>query len=1311
MATFTQNLLKKTGLSQPDNQEQSPQTTPAPMTPTPMPRLTEKKETIRAAPSKSIFGKAFDKLPSFVREGVETIKEGLFGDPVDKALRRQAEERGVKIPIVEKMIGEGLLPFLGRTKAEKVDITKNSLVKRGVEPERAEEVAIKDVFARGSLRGAPEYKAFEDLELSKEEKRGVRMSRLGQNIGAGLDAISFFPVGKISNVSKATLTNSLKIADNAGDVTKILSKVGIAEDVSQTYSPTLAKLKDETQISKALDNMQELMQTTKKTTPAKTPQIGDTRNIIPNNDIPYLHKYSIDDISQIKKNPPSDVAMRTMKDERQVPAIRKSGVYAPKEFELHNGRDITGLLGTRSFNLRDAAISWDNLPRTKLAKLGDVGPMEKLSFAADQADARMMEFGVEKAAKVRQLAKKYDVNLKNKTSDMQVTLAMHGLKNSDITKKGAREAIIDALKQSDVSDTAIANSINKLVKAANNKIPDNVSDMATELRRHFDGLINQANPVRQSLGKDVIPYRENYAPIMQETSFWSKMRPSSKTEISDNFDYIIPNAKKNPHALSRKAGAEDVEWRFSKLASRYHEAISRDIYDAPIIEQLKAVSSVIKEESPNMANLIERHIREARVGKPAQLDSFFGITEGTIKRAALNKLNLARTVSALAFNAVWIAFVQPASLIMTGARSGPINMAKGVFEFATNKESRKYINKLPTIVVKRKGMSVGSTGAGDIDKLGSTIVKGKLENVNDFLGKISDANEYFLTGSSVLAGRSKAQKIGLKGESVDMYADWMGGATQSRYNKTARPMISNNVLLRTTWPFQTYQFELYRYSKTLLGMTGGRPLEKTERLNQAILLLGGMYAYDAYLDKTIGRRLATEEVEIKGKEVSVPRAATFVPLAGNVVDNLADTVYRTVGARGPEDRPPSGHRAAGAIYSDVHTFLKSIDTFVRHGNTTKIRKEMVKWGMGFTGVGGASTVNRLVDGLIANAKGYQTSSTDKRLFKIEGIDKYLSPLVGPYSTRAGIEFIKEGNSLIVQDAKREKKKLDKLPRDEAAKEFDRLMGENPNLARTIIKLNENERNPILAQIRGLNNADKAEKINELFTELNREERRQEYNKLIKAGEISQDVTDKLADIEAKQEQASLGEKPDFGDGQERGDKSIISIVSLYAKAIGTDPITAFDRILAGESIKRVENGTIIIERMPFEESQQLRKERASASELKELKLDHTIPLQLGGSNKEDNLILVSDAEWEAYTPVENLLGDHLRNGTIKRKEAQRLIKGFKRGEIPLADIVEEYPPTGKGIFERFTKKEEPGEPEQPQEKFDANKYIDSFFQE
>ncbi len=132
-------------------------------------------------------------------------------------------------------------------------------------------------------------------------------------------------------------------------------------------------------------------------------------------------------------------------------------------------------------------------------------------------------------------------------------------------------------------------------------------------------------------------------------------------------------------------------------------------------------------------------------------------------------------------------------------------------------------------------------------------------------------------------------------------------------------------------------------------------------------------------------------------------------------------------------------------------------------------------------------------------------------------------------------------------------------------------------------------------------------------------------------------------------------------------KDFISEVVTYAKAMGTDPETAFNRIFTGQKIRRVDNGTIIVERMSLKDSTAVKKKGGGNNPT--MKLDHTVPLELGGSNDESNLKLVTTAEWASYSPIENKVGQLLRDGKLNKKEAQDLIQQFKQGKVKAAKIL------------------------------------------
>ncbi len=172
-------------------------------------------------------------------------------------------------------------------------------------------------------------------------------------------------------------------------------------------------------------------------------------------------------------------------------------------------------------------------------------------------------------------------------------------------------------------------------------------------------------------------------------------------------------------------------------------------------------------------------------------------------------------------------------------------------------------------------------------------------------------------------------------------------------------------------------------------------------------------------------------------------------------------------------------------------------------------------------------------------------------------------------------------------------------------------------------------------------------------------------------EEAKKIVDDLSDSDYKvykniYEKNKDKEKPEYSTGTKLNEDGLLKKIATYAKAIGTDPETAFNRIFTGQYIRRVDNGTIIVERMPLLSSLKIKKQRNATSDLR---LDHTIPLEIGGSNAESNLKLVPKEIWSSYTPVENYLAKLLKSGKITKSEAQELITSFKNGEKTASEIL------------------------------------------
>ena len=131
----------------------------------------------------------------------------------------------------------------------------------------------------------------------------------------------------------------------------------------------------------------------------------------------------------------------------------------------------------------------------------------------------------------------------------------------------------------------------------------------------------------------------------------------------------------------------------------------------------------------------------------------------------------------------------------------------------------------------------------------------------------------------------------------------------------------------------------------------------------------------------------------------------------------------------------------------------------------------------------------------------------------------------------------------------------------------------------------------------------------------------------------------------------------------------IDKLKFYAKAWKVDPITAFEATFTNERMRKIEGSTLILERIiGATESAKIKKERGYLN-VKDVKLDHLVPLQLGGDNSDKNLRVITNEQWEANTPVENHLGELFRSGQMSERKAQKLIKQFKSGELTADEVL------------------------------------------
>lgn len=486
--------------------------------------------------------------------------------------------------------------------------------------------------------------------------------------------------------------------------------------------------------------------------------------------------------------------------------------------------------------------------------------------------------------------------------------------------------------------------------------------VAKVLRQHFKDLLEETNKVRVERGQEAIPYRAEYMPQ------WSK----NKITDGAGRGASMADEKFNPFAQSRTKNNQDFEKNVFKTLDQYHRYASNELHLTPVVRDLRKTSAQLKEAgNENASAFLDDFIDTAILkNRTAGWDKAWGIKEGSKRQAALQRISMARSLSGLAGNLRWMLVTQPQSLAVTVGKFGPINTAKGMLDYVTDSAVRKEIKNLPMYRLKRS-QSVGATAGGQLDRVSDSVLKSRREFANDVMGMPANFIEETLDGMSAAAARRNAlghMKSGkMTKEGMKNFMQHGIEVTQSVYSAEARPMVLQNLMARSAFPFQTYSVEMWRHLNNLgRGKGAGWNQTGVDRARQATVMVSAII---------LGNEL---QKQVTGSDIATP--GSVVPFVGTQVNQGIDWATAMFGegtefASGGGAGLTSFERDLGdfaGIAGDLSDsfqgdgdlpvgFSEGLEDYLNTGKADKFRKVLTRWGMGLAGVGGASTVNRMMD--------------------------------------------------------------------------------------------------------------------------------------------------------------------------------------------------------------------------------------------------------------------------------------------------------------------------------------------------------------
>lgn len=1096
----------------------------------------------------------------------------------------------------------------------------------------------------------------------------------------------------------AKTVKALATANKASDVASILKKAGVADDVISNFAETIAKTTDEKAVAGILNKISTLQKGASVSDNVVSKQISEVDNLIAQNKIRVVSRNNTD-IYQYKKGGQwvnardSDSAVKQVTPK---PSIPKTQIELPKELEekkilqsikeenLANNparklqkfmstrgdykgelKEVTGV-GSKFSKKGDDIVKELGFEDSESAREAfNVYKREKESLAKLTADIKMQE----KAFK--QTVKQSDNVVKQATPTLEKPKDIPLIAKSEGEVRSIERQAEELLSKSDSSGVGKISSLPKIIEQAQTNVkqkinlldyvrtPDRVlekigfkkegellregyDNYVKELPKNIDKITEWSKQVPKESNKRIFRYLDGEAidlnPVEKKVAMeikdwladWAKRLklPTDNTitnyithifdkellakEFDEDLAKIIgeklPGSVYNPFLLKRLGAKGYIQDTWQALDA-YVKRGTRKFHIDPALNAIKEKAGSSLEMSNIEASqfkFLQRYINNVNM-RPTDLDN---LIDNTIKSAIGYKYGdrpvtyLTKLLRQMTFRG------------MLGLNPGSAlrNLSQGVNTFSVLGPKYTTIGyaKLFNRGAVKELTEEGVLNSGFIQDRALSSTKKLMENVDKGLFALFDTAEKINRGSAYFGAKSKAIARGMSEADAIKYAKEIVRKTQFSFGSVDTPVALQSDIVKTLTQFQTYTIKQIEF---LTEMAKDKNFMGLLRYGIA----GLVFTY------TIGKAFGMKPEQL------IPS-------------------FRF-------DTPPS-------LKFPVEVTKAVLNAPDKFGNQPDLKQKLKNVGNAGLGlIPGGSQIKKSVEGLKSVDEGGVFTPSGALKFE-QGqtkAEKVQSILFGRYASEEAQNYFNKGD-VKEKEQKPIKKIYDQVQAlkeagkmEEAQKIVDGLSDASYEIykdVRTAEKAKatiqgKKDLLPIYHQIQELKNTNpkEAQKIVDGFTD---DEYR--YYTLLKESF----------------EKAKTGQKPTFEEGDPEPVQSLIETAIVYAKAIGTDPVTAFDRIFTGQRIRYVTNGAVVVERLSLKDSQAIKDARGGKNE--NFKLDHLVPLQLGGSNAEDNLVLVPTSKWASYTVVENYLGKLLREKKISKKEAQSLIIKFKSGEISAEDI-------------------------------------------
>lgn len=821
-----------------------------------------------------------------------------------------------------------------------------------------------------------------------------------------------------------------------------------------------------------------------------------------------------------------------------------------------------------------------------------------------------------------------------------------------------------------------------LVKNFPKKYKD-IEAAAGYFRGLYDDLLNRWNEERQKFGYSMIGKRPDYFrhfnDINQFFNQYGFIRSDSQlpTEIAGLTSTFRPGKPFSTAEIRRTGNMTS----YSAIGGidNYLDSVTKQMYHIDSIQRGRALEKYIREVakqdpfgSLKLSNFVHNLTEWTNLvaGKAHSLDRSI---EGTAGRPVMKFLS---GVSNLIARNIIVGNI---SVAMTHLVSMPLNLAtvdkgpfmKGLFSTLTSPLSSEPIDMVDGVQSSFLARRFSDT----------KIEPTKWDKAQNALSYLFTAADKFKSKLTVESKYYEGLNNGLSKEEAMTAADKYAGRIIGDYSIGNRPTLLSAHATKLLAQFQLgVNDSLSVLMHDIPHWEEGNKLQIARRLIEFSIY---SWAFNQIYKQMRG----------SGKGIDpIDAGATLMGL--NEEGRGQDFLTRL----GLAGKDLAGELPFSSIFTGTFPLASTVSQTVQDFQNKGIGQSLLDMGMMFSPTGGTVQLSKTVRGILAYNAGRTNTPSGQLKNEVDQTPTNLvkGAIFGPTafegaqsaSTETGRLMDLLGKSQFgsvtkqAENAYTQMKGLDPAQANEA---FNQLAQSNPALAKRIKAIAAEEKagitqNDRLIKQLNVSQGQRAQYVYNKLMQLPDDKSRTDlWNSYQSKGIITPQVAEQLNKLIA--DKAPVGDaqpvtdssgKPQYQDGTVSSSRGIIQTVATYAKAIGTDPVTAFQRIFSGQNIKSVDNGQIMVDRMPLSASQAYKASQNAANT--STKLDHAVPLEIGGDNSESNLQLIPTAVWAANTPVEDFLGKELKAGRMTGAQAREFAIRFKAGQNePLsADLMKEY---------------------------------------